>query len=292
MFDQVNVKPARPKTRPSGGPLRRFAGCPQKAVVYSYDGSFSGFLCCVFTGWRRREIPCAVCREPAGELPLFTVRRVHGEAEKAARTANFIREKLGGEILSFLRRAFLTALAGKELYMLRFLQLVCEKGPQALYMLADERVLTLYKAVLRRSKEAEKYRGFLRFSRYRGVLLAVIEPENFILRLLGRHFKERLPDERFLIYDRAHQAAFIYSGGQERLFKAGDFTPPKFDEEEKACRRLWRIFYNTVAIKDKENRRACASRLPKRYRAQMTEFQDDNPAGEESPAITAQRRGL
>ncbi|MDR3348882.1 MAG: TIGR03915 family putative DNA repair protein [Acidaminococcales bacterium] len=294
MHSREDVKPkaAQPKNRPPGAFARRFADCPQKAVVYSYDGSFSGFLCCAFASWRRREIPCAVCREPAYALPLFAVRQVRRDAEKADWTANFIRENLGGEVLRFLRRAFLTCLDGKELCMLRFLQLACEKGPPVLEMLADERVLILYKAVLRRDKEAERYRGFLRFSQYRGVLLAVIEPENFILRLLGRHFRERLPNERFLIYDRAHRSAFVYSGAQERLFEAGDFIPPEFDEAEKAYRRLWRIFYDNVTIKSRENRRAYASRLPQRYRPQMTEFQEDRPAKEEAPDRTARRQEI
>ena len=286
MSGRHEIKAAASENPPYPVPDSRTTDCPREAVAYSYDGSFSGFLCCVFVSWRRRGIPCAVCRDDAGELPLFAVRRVRGEAEKAAWTADFIREKAGEDVLAFLRRAFLTSLAEKELCMLRFLPLACEKGPAVLDMLADERVFTLYKAVLRRSKEAEKYRGFLRFSQYRGVLLAAIAPENFILCSLGRHFKERLPNERFLIYDRAHQSAFVYSGGQERLFKAGDFTPPEFDEEEKAYRRLWRIFYDNIAVGDRENQRARASRLPKRYRSEMTEFQEDSPPSFEIPAAS------
>ena len=30
-------------------------------TVYRYDGSFQGFLCCVFESFARREIPAAVC---------------------------------------------------------------------------------------------------------------------------------------------------------------------------------------------------------------------------------------
>jgi hypothetical protein len=48
-------------------------------------------------------------------------------------------------------------------------------------------------------------------------------------------------------------------------------------------RRLWRIFYNSVAIKERENLRARAARVPERYRAAMPEFQGDEQTG--VPAI-------
>ena len=35
-------------------------------VAYCYDGSFAGFLCCVFESYARREIPAEVCPPEEG----------------------------------------------------------------------------------------------------------------------------------------------------------------------------------------------------------------------------------
>lgn len=37
-------------------------------VAYCYDGSFAGFLCCVFESYARREIPAEVCPPEEGQL--------------------------------------------------------------------------------------------------------------------------------------------------------------------------------------------------------------------------------
>ena len=30
-------------------------------VTYCYDGSFEGFLCCIFESYRNKEVPTAIC---------------------------------------------------------------------------------------------------------------------------------------------------------------------------------------------------------------------------------------
>ena len=40
------------------------------AVVYLYDGSFEGFLCCVFESFAQHEIPFAVWKPERETAPL------------------------------------------------------------------------------------------------------------------------------------------------------------------------------------------------------------------------------
>ncbi len=39
-------------------------------VVYTYDGSFDGFLSCVFARYANKEVPIAICRD---EIPSHTL---------------------------------------------------------------------------------------------------------------------------------------------------------------------------------------------------------------------------
>jgi probable DNA metabolism protein len=245
-------------------------------TVYLYDGGFAGFLCCVFASYQYKEIPLDI-RPWSVDLPLFGARRIETDRAKAHRAADFIRRKTGQEAWRFLRRAFFTCLPGKERCMLDFIFLGRRRGPGVMDMLTDERLNALHKAVRRLERETEHYRGFVRFSLYRGVMLAAIRPENFVLPFLGRHFKERFPNERFLIYDRARCLALICSDGIMSVKSADGFTPPDVSGEELAWRGLWRLFYSTISIKERENPLCRRSHMPKRYWADMTEFQTDAP---------------
>lgn len=50
------------------------------------------------------------------------------------------------------------------------------------------------------------------------------------------------------------------------------FQPTLPEGEELQFRALWKRFYETVAIKERENPRCQNTFLPKRYRGTMTEF--------------------
>ena len=44
------------------------------ALTYRYDGTFEGFLCCVFESYTAHELPAAIVGPDAVELPLFGVK--------------------------------------------------------------------------------------------------------------------------------------------------------------------------------------------------------------------------
>ena len=142
--------------------------------------------------------------------------------------------------------------------------------------LSDETYLPLLKAVRHLSSEVEQFRGFTRFSDFDGVLGAEIEPKNRVLPMLRRHFCERYHGEVFFLYDRTHREALLYSGGVSRIVPLERFEMAQPDEEEAGYRRLWRRFYDTIAIEARKNEKLRMTHMPKRYWATMTEFQDES----------------
>lgn len=62
-------------------------------------------------------------------------------------------------------------------------------------------------------------------------------------------------------------------------------APP--DEAEKRYRRLWRCFYDTIAIRERENPKLRMSHMPKRFWPLLTEFQADPDAIPPSPSPCA-----
>lgn len=139
-------------------------------------------------------------------------------------------------------------------------------------MLTDDTVCSLQKAVRHLTSESQKFKGFVRFSVYGEVLVAVIEPKNFVLPLLSPHFCDRFRSETFMIYDKTHSMALIYRPQKAELIFVDELTLPEVDGTEVEYRRLWKQFYNTIAIEGRTNPRCRRTLMPKRYWGQMTEF--------------------
>ena len=136
----------------------------------------------------------------------------------------------------------------------------------------------LRRAVQHLEEEAHKYTGFVRFSELDGVLAGEIEPKNRVLPLLRPHFCGRYPQERFVLHDRTHGEALFHQPGKWAILSVEDVRLGRPGAEELQYRRMWRQFYDTIAIRARENPRCRMTHMPKRYWGTMTEFQDDAPA--------------
>lgn len=253
----------------TGVPLDRKA---PGVIVYTYDGSFDGLMCCVFESYQKNEIPAEVLPEDLPVPYLLPVRYIETNEERSKRVLASIPKKMGKEALRVIRRAFLTCHPQKELLILRFLRLGYGFGPSVMNHLTDETVHELISAVNHLEREAGLYMGFIRFSEANGALTAQIEPKNIVLPLIGRHFCERYQAEKFLIYDKTHGLALLHRDGRLTVCGIEAFEQPDPGEEELKFRELWRLFYDTIEIKERHNPRCRMSLMPKRYWNCMTEF--------------------
>jgi probable DNA metabolism protein len=244
----------------------------QSNLIYHYDGSFDGLLCCVFESYDKKEIPMDILLPETCQTMLFPAKKITTDSQKSNRVLDSIPKKMGISALEFVRRAFLTCFTQKELYILLFLRMGYRYGPSVINMLADDVVNALFKAVKHLDNESHLLKGFLRFSIFSNVLVAEIEPKNYVLPLLTQHFCERYPEERFLIYDKTHAMALVYQPYQSAVIPIEDLELPDPDEKEQSYRELWRLFYETIEVQGRHNPECRRSHMPKRYWKNMTEF--------------------
>ncbi len=244
-------------------------------MIYCYDGSFDGLLCCVFESYDRNELPSDVSTAYSPLPLLLPVRQIATVPERATRVFSSIPKKMGCAVLDFIKRAFLTCHPRKDLLILEFLRKGYSVGPSVLNMLTDNVVHELYAAVRHLEHEAHLYTGFIRFSDINGALAAQIEPKNNVLPIITPHFCERFPEEQFLIYDKTHGLALLYVNHSWTLNSVEELSLPAPSDEEKRYRNLWRMFYHTIEIKERHNPRCRMGHMPKRYWGCMTEFSED-----------------
>lgn len=245
-------------------------------VIYLYDGSFDGLLCCVFRAFYQKEEPIDIVPQTEMQPSLLTPIFVPTQPEQARRVLSSIPAKIAPAALRWVELAFLSCIPNRELIILRFLRLGYQQGAKVLQQLATPCVHTLLTAAQNVLNEAHLLKGFTRFSQYGGTLAAEIEPKNQVLPLLLKHFRARMPGESFLIYDRTHQLAVLYSGGRHEFLPLKELKLPQAEKGELLYRRLWTSFYDAISIEGRYNPACRQSHMPTRYWATMTEFQREN----------------
>lgn len=239
-------------------------------ILYQYDGTLEGFLCCVYDSYIYKEVPAAFCCDE-DPLSLYEVRTVITQPDHSQRVSRGI-ESRSSKALMVVRRGFLTCLADKEMHLYAFIRKLLADGPGFMRNSSDPLCYPLYRSIRHMNGELEKLRGFIRFSEYNGVLGAEIEPKNRVLPLLRGHFCGRYANERFFIYDRTHRELLLYANGRSRITQVEDFHPVLPESDELYYRSLWKQFFQSVTIRERENPRCQNTFLPKRYRGTMTEF--------------------
>lgn len=245
-------------------------------LTYTYDGTYEGFLCCVFESYEQNEIPCDILPPDTDQISLTPTKNIVTNLEKAARVQVSIPKKMGSEMPGFLSCCFLTCLEGKEILMLDLMRQGYQYGPRVMDHWTNDTVYKLQRAVGHLSGESHKLKGFIRFSIHNGILVSVIHPKNIVLPLLRDHFCDRYQNETFLIYDEAHGMALVYRPYEGQIIPMDNLILNEPDEEEQKYRELWKEYYATIAIKERENPICRRTLMPKRYWDYMTEF--DAPA--------------
>ncbi len=243
-------------------------------AIYRYDGTFEGFLCCVFDSYVYQEYPIQF-QDPdhlAGSLfPSRSVGTDHSHAQRVLASLG----KIDPYARELAVKGFLTCAPERERLLYTFIRALYDIGQPLLRQLSHEAVLPVLKAVRHLDGEVHLLRGFVRFSEFEGTLAGEIRPKNRVLPLLRPHFCDRMYNEVFLLYDRTHREALVHRPGQWAIVPLESFQMAAPSAAEAQYRRLWKRFYDTIEIEARRNPKLRMSKMPKRYWDTMTEFQDE-----------------
>lgn len=73
-----------------------------------------------------------------------------------------------------------------------------------------------------------------------------------------------MPGEKFVIFDKNRNKAALSIEGDVKEVDVIDLNIEESDEEV-FFRKLWVKFYDTIAIKERENKKLMVSNMPKKY---------------------------
>ncbi len=259
-------------------------------TAYRYDGSFAGFLTCVWDALERKTEPVEFLLLD-GEASLWEAREMATDEGRAKRLYAALARRVSPAFQKLIARGFLTCLPQKELALLELIRRGLREGDRVRQDLSDPVVARVNLALTKMWTEWDHLKGFVRFSDLDGILAGEIEPKNRVLPLLAPHFAERYSGERLALYDRTHHEIFLSDRGRWKILPAEDFRMGPAGTEERAFRAMWRNYFQTIAIEGRINPKCQSTHMPKRYRHVMTEFLTDEELETGLPGQTAKALG-
>ena len=90
-------------------------------LEYIYDGTFEGFLCCVYASFMRREVPGHIYVEEGVPLLGETATWIPTDWKAAQSVYVSLSRKIGMEAQDVVKEAFLTHIPNKEMILYRYI---------------------------------------------------------------------------------------------------------------------------------------------------------------------------
>lgn len=257
-------------------------------LVYSYDNSFEGLLCCLFEAYTNRRFPDTLAGRGA-RLPLLAgeTREVLTHPERADRVFQALGRRLSPWGRQDIMQAWLSEEDGADALLFRYMRKVLDsKGPVE-SDLADGDVFAVTRMAKRVRNEAHHLAGFARFQKTaQGVFFSAIAPRHNVLALLLPFFADRFADQPWILYDTARREGVFRGkeGGFQEVFldaeeaellagNGGRLREELLERQELLIQSLWKHYFSSVTIKERLNPRLHRRCLPQRFWSHMTEKQ-------------------
>ena len=242
-------------------------------VDYLYDGTFDGFLTCVYEHYYREKAGGIFTREQYQANLQSGFYEVEADEEKALKVYNAIENKISRPDMGRVYHVFLSSAPGKENMLLKYIELGFKNGPKIRLLHGNPVVFDVQRIEKKVTFEVHRLSGLIRFSVLQGELLyAPIEPDHDVCELLADHFCDRFKNDPFIIHDKKRSKALIAYGGDWYISEFTAHNLPALSENENEYKRLWKKYFDTIAIRERTNPACQKNFMPVRYWKNLTEM--------------------
>lgn len=240
-------------------------------MIYIYDGSFIGLLTVIFEAKYNNITPIKITTDTNN---LFNSITIQTDFEKANKVKKFIIKNTNK---LFFEKIYLTFLSEKqdiEIDIYNYIDILIKKN---IDKITDYNIF-FNKYSKKVSFESHRFKGLIRFSELTtGEFYSRFSPTYNILTLLAPHFKNRFPNENWIIHDIKREYALIYSKQAKqvnhvKILKSFDITEDKYSLSEKEFQTLWKNYFKASSIKERKNLKLQMKFVPKKYWENILEF--------------------
>lgn len=262
-------------------------------ITFVCEDNMDGILTAVFDAFVFRNN----MKEPDTDMISITVGQVNNfelfteykevqtDLNKSVKTMGAIKKKISEEAYYDLYGAAHHFAEDKGNTILQYLFRGFAMGYAYTSQFADPYVMRILELKRKVYGESHLFKGFIRFKQLKGgVLFSKISPRCDVLPMIGDHFEDRLPEENFVIYDDVHKSAIVHKSHSRYAVASNlsDMQGMDFDriselaDEDNEYENMWKVFFETIAIESRTNKRCQMNMMPLWYRKNMTEFENNN----------------
>lgn len=254
-------------------------------MQYIFDGTYNGFLCCVFEyfEYKDADVQLQVEGDDAAQTFLFdSDKSIITYLVKAKRVQTGLQKHLGKSIAMDFFRVFLSE--DRKAWAASF-NIICQIFSGKTNILGNygnEEVLYFKQTLKKVSRERHRMKAFIRFSKSSdGMFFAVIEPDFNVLPLIATFFKNRYADQKWLMYDVKRKYGLLYDkenvmevklSPEEKHALTTD-TVITLDKKDEHFQNLWKRYYQSTNIEARRNMKLHLQYVPKRYWKYLVEKQ-------------------
>ena len=245
--------------------------------VYLYDGEFPEFLALVVELIKRRIVPGEIKNIKEYENKLLD-EVIFLKVKDGYQNIKLLKQYLSKRVMGSIYYTFLSNHKNREIIIYHFIKVALVYKDNVFgYRRIDcvNDVIILSRKV---GREAHKLKGFVRFKELKNhVLYGVINPTHNVVGILANHFRNRLVNECWIIKDENRGIYALYDTKRVLYLTEEDIVEAELDfcDEEKMVEDLWKTFFKTVAIKDRENKKCQMNFMPKKYWKNILEMEEE-----------------
>jgi len=254
-------------------------------MQYIFDGTYNGFLCCVFEYFEYKDLNIRLLVEgdDTVQAEMFSESKsIITDLAKARRVQTGLQKHLGKSVAMDFFRVFLSEDRKAWAASFSIIRQLFSGKTNILENYGDEEVLYFKQTLKKVSRERHRMKAFVRFSKSSdGLFFAIVEPDFNVLPLITTFFRNRYADQKWLIYDVKRKYGLLYD---KQIVMEVKLSPEEkhalttdavitLDEKDEHFQNLWKRYYQSTNIEARRNMKLHLQYVPKRYWKYLVEKQ-------------------
>jgi len=248
----------------------------KKMIIFRYDKTFDGLLCCVFEAYNQKKCPDMLL-DNEETTPLFydEILTIETDTEKSERVWNGLKKRISASAQHCVACCWLADSYPKADEVIFRYVYKCFKSKESIETnFADPDVLELSKIYHQISYENLRVKQFVRFQKTKDdIYFAAIEPLHNVISLSIEHFKDRFSSQKWIVYDTKRNYGYYYdlnevqqiSFSSDNMITSNGICSSIMADDEKLFQDLWKTYFKAIAIKERKNPRKQVQDMPRRF---------------------------
>jgi probable DNA metabolism protein len=244
--------------------------------LFIYDHTFEGLLTAISDAFTMALVPDKIVSIKSFQDDLFATKyEVETDFEKFEILWEQIKSKTNEQNCQRIFKAYLSEVKDIELIIYNYIKLIIETPHNIELDFSNDSVVKINNLQKKVGREAHRVMMFVRFQKtVDDIFYASFEPKYNVIPLSISHFKNRFADQKWVLFDTRRKYGYYYDlenisevtiGKQKIDYHSGKVNDEVLHVSEKLFQKLWKVYYESINIKERKNTKVHMQFLPKRF---------------------------